>query len=94
MAKITINEQSRNYSYNVGTSSFATVALPITASWGPGLYDPKTVGADSFDDLLETVVWERFASNQAGMEAFLATYRGPASNYRLAKDFSHQDTIS
>lgn len=88
MAKITINEQSRNYSYNVGTSSFATVALPITASWGPGLYDPKTVGADSFDDLLETVVWERFASNQAGMEAFLATYRGPASNYRLAKDFS------
>ena len=56
MAKISINEQSRNYSYNVGTSSFATVALPITASWGPGLYDPKTVGAESFDDLLETDV--------------------------------------
>ena len=47
MAQITINEISQNYTYNTGASSYATVALPITASWGPGYFDPKTYFGDT-----------------------------------------------
>lgn len=39
MAKIVINEISQNYTYNIGSSSFATVAFPITAAWGPAFGD-------------------------------------------------------
>lgn len=89
MANITINEISRNYSYNVGTSTFATVALPITASWGPAYQDPESLGV-SLDYMLESTTWQHFPSSQHGLESFVSTYRGPASNYRLAKDNSHQ----
>jgi hypothetical protein len=44
MANIVINEISDNYTYNVGDSSFATVALPITACWGPALLAPSSLG--------------------------------------------------
>ena len=81
MAQITINEISRNYSYNIGSSSFATVALPITASWGPGYFDGEDV---------DTAAWSRFPATQAGLEAFVAAYRGPTSGYRLVKDYSYQ----
>lgn len=57
MAQITINEISQNYTYNIGTTSFATVALPITAMWGPAYMDPKTVGV-SQDEMLEMVNWQ------------------------------------
>lgn len=90
MANIKINEVSQNYTYNIGTSSYATVALPITASWGPGYVEPATIGASTRDEVLETTVWQRFPATQAGLEAFVAAYRGPAANYRIAKDYSYQ----
>ena len=89
MASIVINEISQNYTYNIGTNSFCTVALPITASWGPAFEDPETVGL-SLDEELEKVTWQRFNATQSGLESFVATYRGAAANYRLAKDYSYQ----
>ena len=91
MAKITINEVSQNYTYNVGSNSFATVALPITSSWGPGFFDVSAMGSHITEaDMLETLSWSRFPATQAGLESFVSTYRGPAANYRLAKDYSYQ----
>jgi hypothetical protein len=92
MAQIVINEISQNYTYNTGNNSFATVALPITASWGPAFVDYKTKGAQyqSVDDVLEETAWQRFPSTRVGLESFVSTYRGPAANYRLAKDYSYQ----
>ena len=89
MAQIQINEFSQNYTYNIGTSTFATVALPITASWGPAFVDPDSVGK-TIDQVLEETVWQRFPATQAGLESFVSTYRGPAANYRSAKDYSYQ----
>lgn len=89
MAQIVINEVSQNYTYNIGANSFATVALPITASWGPGYFEPDSYGKTR-EEFLETTVWQRFPATQAGLEAFVSTYRGPASNYRIAKDYSYQ----
>ena len=43
MAQIVINEISQNYTYAIGTNSYATVALPITACWGPCYLDPEAV---------------------------------------------------
>lgn len=91
MAQITINEISQNYTYNIGSSAFATVALPITASWGPAYMDPATLGSDvSVSDVLETTKWEHFPATQEGLEAFVSTYRGPSTNYRITKDYSYQ----
>lgn len=91
MAKITINEISQNYLWSVGSSTFATVALPITAAWGPGYMEPSLLGDDvDASTVLEGTTFKHFPSTQAGLESFIATYRGPASNYRLAKDYSFQ----
>lgn len=95
MATITINEISENYTYNIGTNSFATVALPITAAWGPAYMDPDSVYGDSTDEssidlMLENTNWNHFPATQEGLEAFVATYRGPESNYRLSGDYSYQ----
>lgn len=96
MADIVINEISQNYSYVIGNESFATVALPITSQWGPGYFEPDTMGISGADRAerkvteLEDTVWQRFPANQAGIEAFVSMYRGPANNYRLAKDYSYQ----
>ena len=89
MANITINEISANYQWNIGTTNFATVALPITACWGPAYMDINTMGITK-EQMMEELAWQRFPSTQEGLESFVATYRGPASNYRLAKDFSYQ----
>ena len=89
MASITINEISQNYSYNIGTSSFATVALPITSCWGPGCFDPKTLDVDEAE-MMESVTWQQFPATQSGLESFVSTYRGPAASYRVAKDYSYQ----
>lgn len=97
MAQIVINEISQNYTYNIGTHSFATVALPITSCWGPGYFDPETYyggdlgdASDAVEYMLEHTAWQRYPATQAGLEAFVAAYRGPSSNYRLAKDYSYQ----
>lgn len=89
MAQININEISQNYTYSIGTSSFCTVALPITACWGPAFEDPNTTGLD-LDTALENTSWQRFSANQSGLEAFVSAFRGPAANYRTAKDYSYQ----
>lgn len=93
MANIQINEISQNYSYNIGSSSFCTVALPITASWGPALIDPKSANRD-LKDLLESVTWKKFPATQAGVESFISTFRGPAANYRIAKDYSYHIALT
>ena len=89
MAQITINEISKNYTYSTGTSSFCSVAMPITASWGPAFEDPTALGI-GLEDELEATVFQHFAATQEGLEAFNATYRGPAANYRSSKDYSFQ----
>lgn len=107
MATITINEISKNYSYAVGTSSFATVAMPITASWGPGYFNPddfaseckevddsKDWDIENHSDMLDRTVWQRFPASQAGLESFVSTYRGPIPNFRLAQDYSYQMAIT
>lgn len=93
MANITINEISQNYSYNIGSSSFCTVALPITASWGPALLDPESTGKD-LSTLLESVTWQKFPASQDGVESFISTFRGPAANYRIAKDYSYHMALT
>ena len=98
MAQIVINEISQNYTYNIGTNSYATVAMPITASWGPGYEDPFQGGQNpdepkylhDDDDDLENVVWTRFPSTSNGLQSFVQSYRGPIAEYRLAKDYSYQ----
>ena len=90
MANIIVNEISQNYTYNIGNSAFATVALPITASWGPAYGKPGEAFSTTEVDQLESIRWEHFPSTQAGLESFVSTYRGPASVYRAAKDYSYQ----
>lgn len=93
MAQIIINEISKNYTYSTGTSSFCAVALPMTASWGPAFEDPASLGI-SLQEELEATVFQHFAATQEGLEAFTATYRGPAANYRSAKDYSYQIAVT
>lgn len=93
MAKITINEISRNYTYSAGNSSFCSVALPITACWGPAFEDPESAGV-TLDEMLENTAFQHFPSTQEGLEAFTATYRGPAANYRAAQDFSYNIAVT
>lgn len=96
MAKIVINEISQNYTWNIGTSSYATVALPITSCWGPGYFDPKAeYGGENYSSsnvgaMLEHTAWMRFPATQAGLDSFVSTYRGASECYRLAKDNSYQ----
>lgn len=94
MANIKINEVSQNYTYNIGASSFATVAMPITACWGPGYFGTGGDADVTVDDALENTVFERFSANSAGMEAFISTYRGPSSIFRSAKDYSYQMALT
>lgn len=101
MAQIVINEISQNYTYAIGTSSYATVAMPITSCWGPGYFDPDSYYGTNLGDcedphelMLEHTVWQHFPASQQGLEAFVRTYRGPASVYRRAKDYSYQMAIT
>lgn len=89
MANIKVNEITRTYSYIIQNSDYCTVALPITACWGPAFEDPASLGVD-VDTELENSGWTRFPATQEGLEAFVATYRGPSSNYRITKDYSYQ----
>ena len=108
MAQITINEISKNYTYNIGANSFCTVALPIASCWGPG-YVPSEFyvkNGENLDgtqndeasvidqDRVDATTWENFPATQAGLESFVSTYRGPAANYRMAKDFSYYMAVT
>lgn len=89
MPQIVINEISQNYTYNIGTNSYATVALPITSCWGDGYFDVSTVSSVTEEQMYQSTKWTRFPATQTGLEAFVAAYRGPAENYRAAKDYSY-----
>ena len=89
MANITVNEISKTARYAVPNADYCTVALPITACWGPAFEDPASLGVDVATEL-ENTGWSRFPATQAGLEAFVASYRGPSSNYRITKDYSYQ----
>ena len=89
MANITVNEISRSYTFRTPNADYCTVALPITACWGPAFEDPDSLGTDT-NSVLENTGWSRFPATQEGMEAFVSTYRGPSSNYRITKDYSYQ----
>ena len=93
MANITVNEISRSYTYSVPNADYCTVALPITACWGPAFEDPNSLGVDVATEL-EGIGWTRFPATQAGLEAFVSTYRGPSSNYRITKDYSYQQAMT
>lgn len=96
MAQITINEISQNYSYNIGTTNYATIAMPITSMWGPCYGDPASVlgGSATASDVLDQTSFQHFPATQTGLESFVAIYRGPSSNYRLAKDYSYQMAVT
>lgn len=89
MPQIVINEVSQNYTYNIGNSRYAEVAFPITASWGPAYVDPDTISGATVSSVLEDTKFLRFPATQDGLEAYVATFRGPASNYRAVKDYSY-----
>lgn len=93
MAKIQINEISQNYMYNIGTNNYATVALPITSCWGAGYEDEDSTGMTT-DEALELVKWTEFPATQAGLEAFIAAYRGPMSGYRMLENYSYQTAMT
>ena len=86
MANIVVNEVSQNYTYNVGNSEYCTVALPITACWGPAY----TYGESAED----APGWKRFRATRSGVEEFIRTYRGPSSLYRAAKDYSYHQALT
>lgn len=91
MAQITINEISDNYTFNTGNGAFATVALPITAAWGPAYGDSTDMfDTDTLVNKLEDTKWLHFPATQEGLESFVATYRGPVSNFKVANDYSYQ----
>lgn len=99
MAKITVSEISANYGYNIGTNSYATVALPITSCWGPGYFDPKAEystlsESEAVEAMLEKTVWRRYPATQVGLDSFVSDYRGPSSIYRAANDYSYQMALT
>ena len=92
---ITVNVISENNAFNVENANYATVALPITACWGPGFTLPTANPSDSdsavnpIEEALENTAWSLFPAGSDGLESFIATYRGPSSNYRATKDYSY-----
>ena len=87
---IQVNVISENTTFTVENSNYCTVALPITACWGPGFTLPSAKPTTSdISDALENTAWNLFQAGPEGLESFIATYRGPSSNYRAAKDYSY-----
>ena len=97
---IQVNVISENNAFNVENANYATVALPITACWGPAFTLPtaeldtsdSTHTAESVETLanaFENTAWSLFNAGSEGLESFIATYRGPSSNYRSTKDYSY-----
>ena len=92
---IKVNVISENTTFTVENANYCTVALPITACWGPGFTLPTAAPALSdIDSALENTAWSLFTADPEGLEAFIATYRGPSSNYRSTKDYSYFAALS
>ena len=103
MAQIVINEISDNYTYNIGVNSFATVALPITSSWGPAVLDPASKyattitlanGEEYFKKSVADNKWLHFPATPQGLDNFVATFRGASSTYKINKDYSYQMAVT
>ena len=98
---ITVNVISENNAFAVENANYCTVALPITACWGPGftlptseMSDSSGSSADPIETALENTAWGLFPAGPDGLEAFIATYRGPSANYRSTKDYSYFMALS
>lgn len=97
---IQVNVISENKAFTVENANYATVALPITACWGPAFNlttaDPNNTNSEinPIDEALENTAWSLFNAGPDGLEAFIATYRGPSSNYRSTKDYSYFMALS
>lgn len=97
---IQVNVISENKAFTVENANYATVALPITACWGPAFTlttaDPNNSNSEinPIDEALENTAWSLFNAGPDGLEAFIATYRGPSSNYRSTKDYSYFMALS
>ena len=97
---INVNVISENNAFNVENVNYCTVALPITACWGPGFSlstaDPTNTSGEvnPIEVALENTAWSLFPAGPDGLESFIATYRGPSSNYRSTKDYSYFMALS
>lgn len=95
---ITVNVISENKAFTTETANYCTVALPITACWGPGFTlptaNPAASEMDEVTTALENTAWSLFPADSDGLAAFISTYRGPSSNYRSAKDNSYYMALS
>lgn len=97
---IQVNVISENNAFNVENANYCTVALPITACWGPGFSlptaDPSNTNDETnpIEEALENTAWSLFTAGPEGLESFIATYRGPSSNYRSTKDYSYFMALS
>ena len=97
---INVNVISENNAFNVENANYCTVALPITACWGPGFSlstaDPMNTSDEGnpIEVALENTAWSIFPAGPDGLESFIATYRGPSSNYRSTKDYSYFMALS
>lgn len=78
MPRINIYEHSETYSFQTKNNSYATVAFPIAAIWGPTFVEGEE---DSNPD------WVRFSSGYRGTTDFMQTFRG-ANGYLGAREKS------
>lgn len=68
MPRINITEHSDTYSFQVKNNNYATIALPITAIWGP---------AYVADDDENNPDWVHFSAGYQGTTEFVNTFKGP-----------------
>lgn len=78
MPRINIYEHSETYSFQTKNNSYATVAFPIAAIWGPTYVEGDE---DSNPD------WVHFSSGYRGTTDFMQTFRG-ANTYLGAREKS------
>lgn len=70
MPRINIYEHSETYSFQTKNNSYATVAFPIAATWGPTFVEGN-------EDLNPD--WVHFSAGYRGTTDFMQTFRGPNS---------------
>lgn len=79
MPRINIYEHSETYSFQTKNNSYATVAFPIAAIWGPTFVEGD-------EDLNPD--WVHFSAGYRGTTDFVQTFRG-ANNYLGAREKSY-----